>query len=58
MLRINQESCQGCGLCIGICPVQVIRNNEAGKPKIHNDRCVRCGMCRDICPADAIKDDR
>jgi len=54
---INQNICDSCGLCMGICPVQAIRLNETGKPQIHDDTCIRCGKCHDICPVDAVRHD-
>ena len=54
---INQDMCTGCGMCISICSVDAIQNDETGKPEIHDDTCIRCGKCHDVCPVDAIRHD-
>jgi NAD-dependent dihydropyrimidine dehydrogenase PreA subunit len=49
---IFTDKCQGCNLCIEVCPVDVyIPNPEKGKPPIilHPDECWYCGCCVDAC---------
>lgn len=53
MAQINQDKCEGCGMCVSLCPNNAIR--PAGISfKIDADECVDCGFCADNCTAQAI----
>ena len=54
---IDEESCNGCGICIEDCPMDVIRLNEVnGKAYIRYPKdCMVCYLCEMGCPMDAIK---
>ena len=43
------HNCSGCGLCVGICPVNCIEVYN-GFGKIDEDKCIRCGLCYFVCP--------
>jgi len=43
------HNCSGCGLCVGICPVNCIEVFN-GFGKIDDLKCIRCGLCYYICP--------
>jgi heterodisulfide reductase subunit A len=45
--------CDGCGLCVPVCPVNAI-TMEAGKAKINPFVCTGCGACIPVCPKEAI----
>jgi coenzyme F420 hydrogenase subunit beta len=45
----NTKNCSGCGLCVGICPVNCIELNN-GIGKINDDKCIHCGLCYYLCP--------
>lgn len=50
---VIEELCDGCGVCVPVCPVNAIATEE-GKAKINPFICVGCGACIPICPKEAI----
>ena len=52
-VQIDQEKCNGCGLCVDVCPLQAI-SLENDKAKVDDDSCTECGQCIDECPNKAI----
>ena len=50
----DRERCTGCGQCVEICPVQVIRM-EGDFPVIDREWCIGCGVCAVPCPASAVR---
>jgi 4Fe-4S ferredoxin len=63
-LELNKELCNGCGICVDICPKEVIEQTSAvvkkgvlvKKPAIDIDykSCIFCGECAALCPLKAI----
>ncbi|WP_025209271.1 4Fe-4S binding protein [Hippea sp. KM1] len=60
-VEINEKLCKGCGLCVNVCPKNVLEMVEdlhvwmgtiakVARP----EDCIRCKMCEDICPDFAI----
>ena len=55
-LRIDEEECKGCGLCIEACPPKVIslseRLNHFGyRTALYlGSGCTACGICFMVCP--------
>lgn len=53
-LKLNQDKCIGCGMCVQVCPHQVFMI-KAGKVNIiDKDNCMECGACAQNCSVDAI----
>ena len=50
----DRERCTGCGQCVEICPVHVIKM-EGDFPVIDQDWCIGCGVCAVPCPASAVR---
>ncbi|MHB8788734.1 MAG: Coenzyme F420 hydrogenase/dehydrogenase, beta subunit C-terminal domain [Desulfobulbaceae bacterium] len=46
---IDRGLCARCGICAGVCPVQVIRFDEDRFPVLAG-RCTACGFCSRCCP--------
>ncbi|MGI6224741.1 MAG: FAD-binding protein [Peptococcales bacterium] len=51
-IKIFEDKCIGCGVCINTCPFGAI-TMEAGKAVI-TDSCTSCGACVDVCAVKAI----
>jgi len=54
--KIDQELCNGCGICVNSCPMDVIRMDEEIKKAIirYPEDCMLCEWCLIDCPQDAI----
>ena len=53
-LQVLEERCIGCGMCVTVCPHEVL-NLPNGKVQIANrDACMECGACAQNCPVNAI----
>jgi len=50
---VISDLCDGCGVCVPICPVNAISIVE-GKAKIDPFQCTGCGACISVCPKEAI----
>ena len=54
--KIDQELCNGCGVCVNICPMDVFRVDEDSEKAIirYPEDCMLCEFCVLDCPVDAI----
>lgn len=53
-LELNGEKCNGCGMCVAVCPHEVFDIREKRAHIERKDRCMECGACVMNCPAGAI----
>ena len=51
---VDQNTCIGCGACVGSCPVGAIAFNADGNAEINQETCIQCGACAGTCPVNAI----
>ncbi len=56
-IKILEERCKGCGLCIAFCPKKILgfsnKRNAQGYKVIaflNKDTCNKCGICFLMCP--------
>lgn len=61
-INLNIERCKGCGLCVGACPIGILRMSDTLNSKGYHfvevtdpDKCTGCGMCCRMCPDVAIE---
>jgi ferredoxin len=52
---IEEELCDGCGLCAEACEVSALLGRLHHVHRIDQDVCVRCGACLRVCPPGAVK---
>lgn len=56
LLRVHEDECKGCGLCVEACPPKVIRLNDwlnhSGyrTASYSGSGCTGCGICFLVCP--------
>ncbi len=54
-IEVKEKWCKGCGLCVAVCPKQVIEMSETVKAvATKQDDCIGCRQCENICPDLAI----
>ncbi len=53
-LEFNVEKCNGCGMCVQVCPHAVFALENKRARIIDRDACMECGACALNCPEDAI----
>ena len=55
IIKIDEEKCNGCGKCVGICAEAALEIID-GKAKVVNDfLCDGMGACLDVCPVGALE---
>ena len=52
-LKIDLETCIGCGACVSVCPFCALAQRADGKVEV-NEACTACGACVDVCPVGAL----
>ncbi len=53
-LKLDEEKCTGCGMCLEVCPHRVLRMNRTHVEIENRDACMECGACSRNCPFEAI----
>jgi NAD-dependent dihydropyrimidine dehydrogenase PreA subunit len=53
-VEVDKKLCDGCGICVKICPLDCLRMDEDKKAFMKYDECWYCGSCTLDCPLDAI----
>ena len=49
--KLNKEKCDGCGICVSLCPMGSISEEEPGLVK---GICIKCCACVKKCPREAL----
>jgi NAD-dependent dihydropyrimidine dehydrogenase PreA subunit len=53
-LKLDPERCNGCGMCLEVCPHAVFAMNGKKAEIIDRNACMECGACAVNCPTEAI----
>jgi ferredoxin len=53
-LELDTAHCDGCGMCIMVCPHEVFALREKRAVITDRDACMECGACAVNCPTGAI----
>ena len=53
-LEAHPDKCTGCGICIEVCPREVLRMSDRKVSIIDRDACIECGACSRNCSFEAI----
>ena len=54
-LRFDPAACNGCGMCLAICPHGVFARNGRTVQLVQPETCMECGACQVNCPEGAIQ---
>jgi len=54
--KIDETKCNGCGICVETCPVDILRMDEKDEKAVirYPDDCMTCYTCELKCPTGAI----
>ena len=53
-LQFRQELCNGCQMCLHVCPHAVFARNGKVVEIVNKSFCMECGACVQNCPTHAI----
>ncbi len=54
-LELDRQKCNGCMMCITVCPHDVFVLKDKKAFIQHKNQCMECGACAKNCAEDAIK---
>lgn len=54
-LKVYNNRCKGCGICVEFCPKKVLTVNQLEKVEVVSEKeCIACRQCEMRCPDFAI----
>ena len=56
IIEIDMDRCNRCGICVDMCPMDVLRMGSQGSPFMrYPDDCWYCDVCVFVCPRQALE---
>ena len=52
-LNVDESKCTKCGICVELCPAEIVRFGDLGLPEVgpaSAGACIQCGQCVLYCP--------
>ncbi len=53
VIKIIEEKCNNCHMCISVCPVKFCIDGSGDKVRVNHDLCIGCASCIDVCSQNA-----
>jgi len=53
-LALNEDTCNGCGMCVKVCPHEVFEMWDHKAHIVRKDYCMECGACALNCQVQAL----
>ena len=53
-LQLDKAKCNGCGMCVTVCPHAVFVMEKHKTRIVDLDACMECGACARNCPTEAL----
>ena len=54
-INIDLDKCEGEGICVDVCPVEVFEVKDGKSIVVNLDECIVCRACETQCPEMAIE---
>ncbi len=55
MVKIDEQSCIGCGACTDVCPQEILYIDSGACKVTDASKCISDKACQDVCPMDCIE---
>ncbi len=55
LVIVDKDKCDGCGLCVEVCPTSVFELKNGKAEVVDQNKCMLCYGCMPLCPREAIK---
>ena len=52
-IKVQEDLCIGCGVCVSVCPMAVLELGEKATV-VNAENCILCKQCEENCPVSAI----
>ncbi len=52
--KVEESKCNGCGLCVTVCPSFVLEMRNKKAEVVRGAWCIGCDHCGAVCPTEAI----